>query len=1224
MSITSNMFMYSLTLQPAGMITQAIVGKFVASKPKEEQLVLAQGERLSLNAVHRKSGTFSTLVSQDVFGIIRNVSSCRIPGTPSDLIIVASDSGRITVLKYDEDKVRFERVHLETFGKSGIRRTVPGQYVATDPRGRCTMFASVEKNKVVYILNRNQEQQITISSPQEVNKAQTLTFALCAVDTNFQNPLFAALEVDYTDIDQDPSDNSYNEREKMLVYYRVDLGLNHVVREWADPVDYSANLLFQVPGGADGPSGVLVCAENSISYRSSGHDPLTVRIPRRRGALEDPNRKRRIVAGVMHRLKGDFFLLMQADDGDLFKVSFVMAEDDHGRKTGEVTRLELRYFDTFPVATTISILKVGYLFVASENGDSYIYRFLTLGNDIEQAWTSETYSEEADMTPQTYYQPHEFENVQLVHTIPSLNPQKKTIVEDVEGKDDWKIYTTSGTGARSALNIISHGLEVTTHTQAALPSAPLYVWCVAGAREDDHDKYMVLSFSDLTMVLAVGSETREIQDHGLRADVCTIHMAQMGDYGMLQVWDRGFRYLPDSSKPDDSNYPAEDWKCPPHRTILKATSNHQQLCLALSSGELLYFEVSENSMHIQEYDQGDDQVTVSGVVQSMSMGQVPAGRQRAPFLVLGSDDSTIRVYSLDPGDEMLKSQSIQSLTSPPRSIEVLPMEDGTGMTTFVHVGLYSGVYLRAVLDDVTGELGDVRSRFLGAEEAKLFPVTVNDKPAMLCCGARTFLSYPHPDTKEMMLTPLDYHSFGYASMLRTGLAGQLESMVGLRGAEICVFTVRDIDSNIIRKNIPLKHTPRGFCRHPDFRYYSVIQSDPNTLSQRTIKQLLADESIDSKDRYQVGPNHQFGWPRANGHWSSCIQVVDPQAESEEDAVVYSIELEDNEAALCCEMVPFENQDGETFLLVGTGQHMRSGTQTPKGYVHVYRVLAPGRELEFIHKTAFDQPIFALLPFQGRLAMGVGNELFIYDLGQKALLRKCRAKTPGVQIVSLATQGSRIVVGDLQESVCYVVYKHAENKLIPFADDTVARWTTAMTMLDYDSVAGGDKFGNVWIVRCPKAASDESDEPGAGNFLSHEKSYLGGTPHRLDLLVHNFVQDIPTSVQKTTLVPGGQEVLFWAGLQGSLGIFVPFVDREDVEFFSTLEGHLRADDPPLAGRDHLMYRSYYMPVKGTIDGDLCERYFVLPRDKKERIAAELDRSVREVEKKIGEMRTRVAF
>lgn len=435
-------------------------------------------------------------------------------------------------------------------------------------------------------------------------------------------------------------------------------------------------------------------------------------------------------------------------------------------------------------------------------------------------------------------------------------------------------------------------------------------------------------------------------------------------------------------------------------------------------------------------------------------------------------------------------------------------------------------------------------------------------------------------------------------------------------------------TNILTKSISLQHTPRGFCRHPDHRYLSVIQSDANTLPRQTIERLLSDESQPEADRQTYGPSQQFRWPRANNYWASCIQVIDPTAEPDQEAVTHTIDLEDNEAALCCAVVPFESHNGESYLLVGTGKNIPTvaiaNPNRVSGYVHVYRVSDDGTKLEFLHKTEFELPVLAMLPFQGRVALGVGNELFIYGLGQKALLRKARTMTPGQQIVDLKTQGSRIVVGDIQDSVSFVVYDHRDNKLVPFADDTVARWTTTTTMLDYDSVAGGDKFGNLWIVRCPKQASDESEEAGAVSFLQNEKGFLGGTPNRLSLQMHNYVQDIPTSIQKTALVPGGQEVLFWAGLQGTQGILVPFVDREDVDFFVSLEGHLRADEPPLAGRDHLMYRSYYMPVKGCVDGDLCERFFVLDRSRKERIAAEMEREVREVEKKIGEMRTRVAF
>jgi len=52
----------------------------------------------------------------------------------------------------------------------------------------------------------------------------------------------------------------------MLTFYELDLGLNHVTRKHAEEVDAGANMLLTVPGGDDGPGGVLVIAENFVSY----------------------------------------------------------------------------------------------------------------------------------------------------------------------------------------------------------------------------------------------------------------------------------------------------------------------------------------------------------------------------------------------------------------------------------------------------------------------------------------------------------------------------------------------------------------------------------------------------------------------------------------------------------------------------------------------------------------------------------------------------------------------------------------------------------------------------------------------------------------------------------------------------------------------------------------------------------------------------------------------
>lgn len=68
-----------------------------------------------------------------------------------------------------------------------------------------------------------------------------------------------------------------------------------------------------------------------------------------------------------------------------------------------------------------------------------------------------------------------------------------------------------------------------------------------------------------------------------------------------------------------------------------------------------------------------------------------------------------------------------------------------------------------------------------------------------------------------------------------------------------------------------------------------------------------------------------------------------------------------------------------------------------------------------------------------------------------------------QIVTINAVGNRIMVGDNQESFFYVRYKRQDNQLIIFADDTNPRWITTACLLDCNTAAGADKFGNISIV-----------------------------------------------------------------------------------------------------------------------------------------------------------------
>jgi splicing factor 3B subunit 3 len=98
-------------------------------------------------------------------------------------------------LEFNSKQNKFLKVHQETFGKTGCRRIVPGQYLAADPKGRAIMIGAIEKQKFVYVINRDNDSKLTISSPLEAHSSHTVTYSMVGIDVGFDNPLFATLEV---------------------------------------------------------------------------------------------------------------------------------------------------------------------------------------------------------------------------------------------------------------------------------------------------------------------------------------------------------------------------------------------------------------------------------------------------------------------------------------------------------------------------------------------------------------------------------------------------------------------------------------------------------------------------------------------------------------------------------------------------------------------------------------------------------------------------------------------------------------------------------------------------------------------------------------------------------------------------------------------------------------------------------------------------------------------
>ena len=75
--------------------------------------------------------------------------------------------------------------------------------------------------------------------------------------------------------------------------------------------------------------------------------------------LDDANRGMIIVCSATHKTKTMFFFFVQSEQGDIFKITLKTEESF-------VTEIRVKYFDTVPVASSMCVLKTGFLFIASE------------------------------------------------------------------------------------------------------------------------------------------------------------------------------------------------------------------------------------------------------------------------------------------------------------------------------------------------------------------------------------------------------------------------------------------------------------------------------------------------------------------------------------------------------------------------------------------------------------------------------------------------------------------------------------------------------------------------------------------------------------------------------------------------------------------------------------------------------------------------------------------
>lgn len=1164
------------------------------------------------------------------------------------------------------------------------------------------MIAATEKRKLVYVLNRDATGKPTIASPLEAHRTRTITFATVGVDNGYDNPIFACLEVQYPDTEEaalndDLETEDAKDRlatvEKYLAYYELDLGLNHVTRRWATTTHRTACCLAALPGGADGPGGVLVGGEDWIEYLHDKHgvsattaatttpqsrNRLIVCIPRRQ--LHPPTKGILITTITVHRQKkAKFFALAQSELGDVYKVTLQMNQDD---KT-VVEGLTVELLDTLPCANSLNVSKLGMLFCAAEFGDHALYQFERIDlpdaprNTSEQVAVAVAAEGSASNTkvndlwktlPTTAnahrlaekFTPTMLKNLRLVSQLDNPSPTTAIMVGELAGNEvSPQLYTLTGRGPVSAIRILRHGASVTELAVSELPGIPGGIFTIGDPRTK-RDNFIVVSFADATLVLSVGESVEEVgKESGFVINAPTLVCSALGkDGAMCQVHPSGVRHI--------SQGQAKQWHCPGLKRIECASANESQVIIALAGGEIIYFELDSMSGNLTESatkDMGAD-------VCCLDIGTVEHGSSRSLFAAIGCRDQTVRIVSLEP-KYLLVQKSSSALKSRPHSLMLQTIRgmDPEGNLTgdielTLEIGLDDGSLLRYTIDPVTGAMGaSPTRRFLGARPVDVSRIKLGGHTSSLLLSSRPWISRRDASSGKHLMAPLSYVPLDHGCSFSSDAVH--EGIVATAGKTLRILSVDTSgmgageDEAFNTNKSALRYTPRQMtlmsvsstdsdkrkvvlvtvesdCNDYGLEERNAMGFDPTGENKAAASgkgdddAMDMDEDSDNEDKKAAKDEDdeedveekmarktpiRGPIPPNPGHWGSCIRLLDP---SDSCASLDCVEMGRNEAALCCASVRFHSKGGEPLLAVGTvtGMTMHPLKQSAS-HIILYRIVN-GDRLQLLHKTTVeDGPVLALAHFQGRLLAGIGKSLRMFEMGKRQLLRKCERRGLSTFARTIQTAGDRAFVGDMMQSVEVFRYDASSNRFVTIALDPSPRPVVAQELLDFNTVAVSDKFGNIAVLRVPRGAETSAIDV-SGQRALWDTGKVDTTP-KLELLCQYFVGEVVTAMTRSSLVAGGAESLIYVTVSGRIGALVPFTSRGDVELYTQLEKSLRAEAPRPTGRDPHSYRSYYAPAMHVIDGDLCDAFNSLSHEVQAKIAEGLDRTVGEILKKLEDTR-----
>lgn len=1227
-----------------------VAGSF--SRPKAQQVLILNGPSvLTLYELSPRSGSLLSLFWSNLFTHVRQLQTIRPPGSRIDYILISSDSGALTILTADSSTRSFSVVHSEVYGKSGCRRAVPAQYLTCDPRGRAVVLAALEKAKIAYVLNRDAAAlHPTVSSPLDFQRPNVMTHDLTGLDVGFENPMFAALE------------QVFNTSSKLLVWYELDLGLNQLVRRRQQVVDSNPYILIPVPGFKDGPGGVLLVSENSLSYYDYSKAASQDLSPNDDSNLADSKRHSAAViscqipilegrskhepalivshATFVRKKSNTFLVLLCTEDGDLLKADLKW---DHNLDL----IMTIGYFDHIPAsAQSMLILKSGFLCAGIEGTGLSLFKIKDTEIPLFNTAATPGLKSNGSANGNAKSPLDHFTRDGVARMVVTMIPNNRAVTttgavlrQFYDG--DGVLLLGTGRGAEGRLRAVRRGMSVSITSQGGnLPVAVGNMFSLSETEPGRLDQFVLITNRVSSKVLHVGSSAVQEASHfQFETEKQTLWAASVAPDTFVQVTSEVVKMT------NLSMNEVRDWKPPQPGQVQAANSSGADLIVITSSGTLFYLRLDGRRLTIEEEDSFEEFSVVSKTTsfhRCVSVQHHFNVTQGIRFIVV-STDHRVRLFRVDARKRI---NALGVFLAPSKVTDILlttlGSDSGVASVPLIFCCTESGHLSCLELDENAGTMSlrkDLKSgvRVFGVRHLR----TQNTSVALLLATNPTLVAR---FGSVVTFLRLGYLQFTQASSFvsraeELGLVALVENKVTLMSipcsSDLQRLALHDDTSRTCLSPSALFNCEFQERTHSvDGTVCQMIPIMPSGQSNKKVK-----EAIEGHNRCAyVLASVEGGLKSGNREAEHArlllirlqLQPESPTASTFETSDTVEIQAHRFLFTVLegVEGTPTEANNRTVVLSQqGTGSNgRRFGSNSSK--LTVYRI--ESGQLNYLHSTELEGNVHALTPFREYVLVGAGSSLRYYQVGSKKLLLRGEYRNAVMnRITALCVAGGeRIFVGDLMQSVTVLHFEPSprngeqaleHGKLRIVATDTIPRWINTLTLLDFHTVCGSDKFGNVFVLRLSRESGSQLRDPHKKLQLNTEASFYAGSAV---LHIGNPAFSGTTMKEHGSRDSSSEPEVMHMNTpltltcsNGSVAYLGPFNSSAEQSFCEKVHKAMQELSETLGGRSRPIVSPFYFS-KHVTDLDFCEAFASQPPKVKSRISEKINLPIQSVERKLG--------